>query len=1016
MVTKITTECMTKKREFAEDMTTEKYINIVGARVNNLKNISLKIPRGKLVVISGLSGSGKSSLAFDTLFAEGQRRYAESLSAFARQFLGRMSKPAVDKIEGIPPAIAIEQKVNSRNPRSTVGTNTEIYDYLRLLFAKIGRTYSPVSGREVKCENVQDVLGYMKEMFFKFANGSTDNRVIDASEVTEVSEASNVSESAATMSASLNISKSVDKENRAVFYVIAPFGWGKLSDTHTEKLLELKEQGFARLFDLTAKKMVKVDAVLGNVEEHRSHDLQILVDRFLDMEDEARVVDSVETAFNVGGERMMVVISQGDRLIEREFSQVFEADGMRFEKLNELMFSFNNPIGACPVCGGYGSIVGIDESLVIPNQSLSLYEDAVACWRGETMKQLKREFIMAAPRTGFPVHKPYAELTKEQKRLLWEGAPGVCGINEFFKFVEANKYKIQYKYMLARYSGKTLCPECEGTRLRKETRYVKIGGKNMGEMLAMSVTTLLKFFKELRLEPYEAKVGERAIKEIVQRLSYIENVGLGYLTLSRQAKTLSGGESQRINLVSSLGSSLVGSLYILDEPSIGLHPHDTHRLIKVIKGLRDLGNSVVIVEHDAEIIRSADQLVDIGPYAGVHGGEVVYQGPVLLPDKLSGEYSNEQLKRVSEGSPYNSLTLDYLSGRKKIEIPAKKRGWCKAVEIVGAMENNLKNIDVKFPIGVITAVTGVSGSGKSSLVGDILYPALARHFQQFGEKPGAFKDLRGDLAMLGGVEFVDQNPIGKSSRSNPVTYLKIYDDIRKLFSDQPYAKMNGYGNSYFSFNIEGGRCPQCLGDGYITVPMQFMADVRMVCDECGGKRFKSDILEVRYQGKNISDVLDMSVEEAISFFGAQKEPVAKRVAQRLQILDDVGLGYVQLGQSSSTLSGGENQRIKLAQFLSADGRQVAGKGGTLFIFDEPTTGLHFHDIKRLLKAFNALVDRGHTIVVVEHNTDIIKACDWVIDLGPDGGDKGGTVCFAGTPENLAKVPGNKTGAALAGSL
>ena len=842
----------------------DKYISIEGARVNNLKNISLRIPRGKMVVISGLSGSGKSSLAFDTLFAEGQRRYAESLSAFARQFLGRMSKPAVDKIEGIPPAIAIEQKVNSRNPRSTVGTNTEIYDYLRLLFAKIGKTYSPVSGREVKCENVQDVLGYMNEMYAS-----------DASNMLETSDASKTG-----------------SEQRAVFYIVAPFGWNELSDTHTEKLLELKEAGFARLFDLTLKRMVKVDAVLAALQDFKSHNLQILIDRFLDMEDEARIEDSVATAFNVGKERMMVVISRGEEFIEREFSQVFEADGMRFEKLNELMFSFNNPIGACPVCGGYGSIVGIDESLVIPNQSLSLYEDAVACWRGETMKQLKKEFIMAAPKLGFPVHKPYAELTKEQKRVLWDGAPGVCGINEFFKFVEANKYKIQYKYMLARYSGKTLCPECEGTRLRKETRYVKIGGKNIGEMLAMSVTSLLKFFKELELEPYEAKVGERAIKEIVQRLSYIENVGLGYLTLSRQAKTLSGGESQRINLVSSLGSSLVGSLYILDEPSIGLHPHDTHRLIKVIKGLRDLGNSVVIVEHDAEIIKSADQLVDIGPYAGVHGGEVVYQGPVLLPDNKDKTYSKEQLAKVVEGSPYKSLTLDYLCGRKRIEIPEKKRGWSRYVEIVGAMENNLKNIDVKFPIGVITAVTGVSGSGKSSLVGDILYPALARHFQQFGEKPGAFKELRGDLNLLGGVEFVDQNPIGKSSRSNPVTYLKIYDDIRKLFSDQPYAKMNGYGNSFFSFNIDGGRCPQCLGEGYITVPMQFMADVRMVCDECGGKRFKADILEVRYQGKNINDVLNMSVDEAIEFFGSQKESTAKRVAQRLQILSDVGLGYV----------------------------------------------------------------------------------------------------------------------------
>ena len=937
----------------------KEYIYIKGARANNLKGIDLRIPRGKLVVVSGLSGSGKSSLAFDTLFAEGQRRFAESLSSFARQFLGRMQKPAVDKIEGIPPAIAIEQKVNTRNPRSTVGTTTEIYDYLRLLYAKIGRTYSPVTGEEVKCHTANDVV----EFIGNIKNDGPDN---------------------------------------ITAYILSEIEWLG-NGNKVEKLLSIKDAGYARLFSAD-KGMVRVDNVLQDVEGFAGDRLYIMVDRYLSGggklsdEDVTRLLDSVQIAFNEGKGRLVVALQagRGGSVQMQEFSNVFEADGMRFEKPTELMFSYNNPIGACPVCGGYGSMIGIDESLVVPNASLSVYEGAIACWRGEVMGKFLNEFIMCAHKFDFPIHKPYAELTKEQKKLLWCGNSHFTGITPFFKMVEEMRYKIQYKYLLARYSGKTVCRECEGSRLRKETNYVKIGGKTITELMDMSITSLNRFFKELELEPYDGAVAERAIKEICSRLSYIENVGLGYLTLSRHANTLSGGESQRINLVSSLGSSLVGSLYILDEPSIGLHQRDTGRLINVIKDLRDLGNTVLIVEHDEEIIRSADELIDIGPYAGINGGEVVYQGGVEegIKAALKG-------RKKGDTSSSGSLTIDYLSGIKKIDFHSRKRAWKHYVEICGAMEHNLKNISVKFPLGVMTAVTGVSGSGKSTLIGDTLYPALARHFQQFGLKPGAFKELKGDLDKIAGVEFVDQNPIGKSSRSNPVTYLKIYDDIRKLYSEQQFAKVNGFGHSHFSFNIDGGRCPQCLGEGFITIPMQFMADIKMVCEECGGKRFKPAVLEVKYQGKSINEVLDMSVEEAIAFFVGQKEALAKRIAQKLQILDDVGLGYVQLGQSSSSLSGGESQRVKLAQFLS---KENGGKGGvagpTLFIFDEPTTGLHFHDIKKLLAAFNALVDKGHTIIVVEHNPDVIKAADWEIELGPDGGDAGGHICYEGVPRSI----------------
>ena len=911
------------------------YISIEGARVNNLKNISLKIPRDKLVVISGLSGSGKSSLAFETLFAEGQRRFAESLSSFARQFLGRMSKPAVDKIEGIPPAIAIEQKVNTRNPRSTVGTNTEIYDYLRLLYARIGRTYSPVSGLEVKREQVADVVKYIGD-------------------------------------------------RSGAIYILAPIGWEK-SEMRTERLLSLKDAGYSRLFDNGA--VVRIDQVLQNMDSYSEKLLYLLVDRFMMPEETVRIQDSVQSAFNEGEGHMKVVcVTTGEdgqkSSEERAFSNIFEADGIIFEEPTELMFSYNNPIGACPVCGGYGSIIGIDESLVIPNPSLSVYEGAVACWRGEIMGKYLKALVMSASKFGFPIHRPYAQLTREEKDILWNGNRYFEGINDFFAMVESQKYKIQYKYMLARYSGKTTCRECNGSRLRRETQYVKIAGKSISELMDMSVNALYDFFCNLELEEYEQKIAERAVKEICSRLQYIKDVGLGYLTLSRRSNTLSGGESQRINLVSSLGSSLVGSMYILDEPSIGLHPRDTEKLIAVINKLKELGNTVVIVEHDGEIISSADHLIDIGPYAGVHGGEVVYEGSVA-----------DGLKKAGTGS----LTLDYLAGLRKMPYVGKERKWSHSITLKGCMEHNLKGIDAEFPLNVLTVVTGVSGSGKSSLVGDTLHPALNRHFNQFTGKIGAFKELCGDVDKIGAIEYIDQNPIGKSSRSNPVTYLKIYDDIRKLFSEQPYAKMNGYGHSHFPFNIDGGRCPQCLGDGFITIPMQFMADATMVCEECGGKRFKPDILEVRYKEKNINDILSMSVEEAIAFFGSQKEPIAKKISERLKVLDEVGLGYIQLGQSSSSLSGGESQRIKLAQFLSKD----AGEN-ILFIFDEPTTGLHFHDISKLLKAFDSLIEKGHTIVVVEHNIDVIKSADWIIDMGPDGGDDGGEIVFTGTPQQLAK--------------
>ena len=924
----------------------EEYITIEGARVNNLKNISLKIPRGKLTVITGLSGSGKSSLAFETLFAEGQRRFAESLSSFARQFLGRMSKPAVDKIEGIPPAIAISQKVNTSNPRSTVGTTTEIYDYLRVLYAKIGRTFSPISGKEVKCENVNDVLVHILSQ-------------------------------------------------KGKIYIICPIS-GK-QENEVEQLLNLSESGFSRLYNMADKSIVRIENVLKEHAKYNNNELYLLIDRFIidngeqnkDEEQITAIQDSIQTAFNQGKGYLKIVCELPDRNCSvRDFSNIFESDGILFEQPTELMFSYNNPLGACPACKGLGIKTGIDESLVIPNSSLSVYEGAIACWRGEVMGQFQKQLIMNAPKFGFPIHKPYAQLTQAQKDLLWNGNRYFTGINGFFDMVESMKYKVQYKYMLARYSGKTLCKACHGSRLKKETEYVKIGGKSIGELMDMSIDRLYDFFQGLQLEEYEQKIAKRAIMEITGRLRYIKAVGLGYLTLSRYSNTLSGGESQRISLVSSLGNSLIGSLYILDEPSIGLHKRDTKRLIEVVENLRDLGNTVIIVEHDAEIISAADYLIDIGPLAGVNGGEIVYCGTV-----------QEGIKRAAQAAAAGkestgSLTLDYLGGLKKMPYKKRPRSWKNSIVISGCMEHNLKNIAAEFPLGILTVVTGVSGSGKSTLVGDTLYPALLRHFNMSGNKPGAYKELSGNLNTLSSVVYIDQNPIGKSARSNPVTYLKIYDDIRKIFSDQPYAKLNGYGHSHFSFNIDGGRCPQCLGEGTITVPMQFMADVTVVCDECGGKRFKPDILEVRYHGKNINDILNMSVDEAIEFFASQNESGAKRVAQKLKVLESVGLGYVQLGQSSSTLSGGESQRIKLASFLSKE-----NNGHTLFIFDEPTTGLHFHDIEKLLKAFDALIERGNSIIVVEHNQDIINNADHIIELGPEGGENGGTIIYAGAPSH-----------------
>ena len=947
-------------------MTDEGKIIIRRAKVNNLKDVTVEIPRGKFVVITGVSGSGKSSLAFDTLFAEGQRRFAESLSSYARQFLGRMSKPDVELIEGIPPAIAIEQKVNTRNPRSTIATSTEIYDYLRMIYARIGRTYSPITGEEVKCHTVNDVMAYIFE------------------------------------------------DPTSICYILSDMKWSSREDK-VELMLQLKEEGYTRFF---TDKVIRIEEVMKRAEKgDYPSGLYLLVDRVRgpkkDDEDlHTRLHSSIEIAFEKGDGIVLVRReipgqagndhkttgndhdASGNEGVEvRSFISRFEADGMTFEKPDEYLFSFNSPLGACPVCGGLGKIIGISEDLVVPDKSRTIYDGAIACWRGDKMGWFKDQLVKNAARHNIPIFEPYCNLSQEVRDIIWKGYAGpteeesIIGLNEFFKWVESNRYKIQYKYMLGRYSGKTVCQECGGSRLRKEALYVKVGGKNIHELLCMNVTDLLEFLENIQLDEHDSKIASKAIDEIKSRLRYIQDVGLGYLTLNRTSNTLSGGESQRINLVTALGSSLVGSLYILDEPSIGLHPRDTERLISVLKKLRDIGNTVVVVEHDEEIMRAADLLIDIGPKAGVYGGEIVYHG--VFGDHVSPEEHDK------------SLTLQYLAGERD-RYRRVKRTWDYSITVEGAMEHNLKDINVTFPLGVLTVVTGVSGSGKSSLVGDILYPAVYRHINQSGAAPGTFRGLSGNLDRITQVEYVDQNPIGKSSRSNAVTYLKVYDDIRKLLSDQQYAKMNGYTPSHFSFNIDGGRCPECQGEGFVKIGMQFMADVSMVCEACGGRRFKPDILEVKYKEKNIDDILNMSVDEAISFFGSQDDPTAKRIAERLQPLVDVGLSYIKLGQSSSTLSGGESQRVKLAYFLSLNdtATKPSKQQRILFIFDEPTTGLHFYDVEKLLKSFDALLAKGHTIVVVEHNLDVVRAADWVIDLGPEAGDEGGNLVYAGTPEKI----------------
>ncbi len=922
-------------------MSESKSVSIKGAKVNNLKNIDVEIPRNKLVVITGLSGSGKSSLAFDTLYAEGQRRYVESLSSYARQFLGRMSKPECDFIKGIPPAIAIEQKVISRNPRSTVGTSTEIYEYLRLLFARIGKTYSPISGQLVKKDSPEDIVNCM----LSYPKGTRYTVLTPI----------------------------ISREGRTI----------------SEQLEMDFKQGFTRL---------EVDGEMVRIEDYtydESDKVYLLVDRMScdDSKDAiSRLTDSAETAMYEGDGTCLLRFYQPDgesRL--HAFSTKFEADGILFEEPNDQMFSFNSPIGACPVCEGFGNVIGIDEHLVIPNRALSVYDGAVLCWRGEKMGEWLTEFLREAPNHDFPIFTPYYELTQAQKDYLWHGPRDKVCIDSFFKMLEENQYKIQYRVMLARYRGKTTCPACHGSRLKETASYIKVGGKNILELVEMPVYQLREFFRTLELSEHDTLIAARLLNEIKSRLSFLDDVGLGYLTLNRMSNTLSGGESQRINLATSLGSSLVGSLYILDEPSIGLHSRDTDRLIKVLRQLQQLGNTVVVVEHDEEIIRAADYIIDIGPDAGRLGGEIVYQG---------------NMNDLHKGS--NSHTVKYLLGEESIDQPPTHRSWNNYIEVKGARENNLKGIDVRFPLNVMTVVTGVSGSGKSTLVRDIFYKALKREYSEATDRPGEFIALEGDIKQVSNIEFVDQNPIGKSSRSNPVTYVKAYDEIRKLFAEQPLAKQMGYTAGYFSFNSEGGRCEECKGEGTVTVEMQFMADLVLECESCHGKRFKNDTLEVKFEGKNIFDILEMTVNQAIEFFTAHNQ---KKIVKKLLPLQSVGLGYLKLGQSSSTLSGGESQRVKLAYFLSLEKIQP-----TIFVFDEPTTGLHFHDIKKLLAVFHALIERGHTLIIIEHNMDVIKCADYIIDLGPEGGEMGGNLVIAGTPEEVAQCAASYTGQFLAEKL
>ena len=934
---------------------TDAFIEIKGARVNNLKNISLKIPRNKLIVITGVSGSGKSSLAFDTLYAEGQRRYVESLSSYTRQFLGRMSKPECDFIKGLPPAIAIEQKVIARNPRSTVGTSTEIYEYLRLLYARIGRTFSPISGQEVKRHSTEDVLRCTQQ----FGEGTK-------------------------------------------FVILAPFH--VIEGRNLHKQMEMyNQEGYSRIYidgDFT-----RIEDWLESHDENAvsNGDIWLVISRLSvsnEKDDISRLTDSAETAFYEGDGNLRLMFLPSHQTFD--FSTRFEADGIKFEEPNDNMFSFNSPLGACPTCEGFGSVIGIDEKLVIPNTALSVYDGCVQCWHGDKMGEWQKEFIRRASKDKFPIFKPYYDLTREEKDELWHGLKSeknadihdrIC-IDTFFQMVKENQYKIQYRVMLSRYRGKTTCPDCHGTRLKKEATYVKINGMSITDLVEMPVANLEKWFLDLQLDEHDADVAKRLLTEIRNRLHFLVEVGLGYLTLNRPSNTLSGGESQRINLTTSLGSSLVGSLYILDEPSIGMHSRDTERLIHVLKELQSLGNTVIIVEHDEDMMRAADYIIDIGPNAGRLGGEIVYQG------------STEEIQDIKDKEALNekypdSYTIKYLTGTETIDIPSSRRKWNKSIKITGARMNNLKGIDVEFPLNVLTVVTGVSGSGKSSLIKGILYPALKRHLDEVADAPGEYVSLEGDWKDIKHVELVDQNPIGKSTRSNPATYVKAYDAIRTLFAEQPLSKQLGFTAQYFSFNADGGRCEECKGAGVITVEMQFMADLVLECEACHGQRFKHDILEVRFHGKNINDVLNMTVSEAIDFFGEHKQ---KTIVNRLKPLDDVGLGYIKLGQSSSTLSGGENQRVKLAYYIGQEKVEP-----TLFIFDEPTTGLHFHDIKKLLAAFNSLIERGHSIIVVEHNMDVIKCSDYIVDLGPEGGDKGGNLVAKGTPEQIVACKTSYTG-------
>ena len=915
-------------------------IYIKGARVNNLKNIDVEIPRNKFIVITGLSGSGKSSLAFDTLYAEGQRRYVESLSSYARQFMGKMSKPECDYIKGLPPAIAIEQKVNTRNPRSTVGTSTEIYDYLRLLYGRIGKTISPISGTEVKKHTIEDVI-------------STIGKYDEGTRIA----------------------------------VVAPICLPEKRKFATQLEVLLKG-GYSRL--LKGNEFILIEDIINNCDIANAQDYKLVIDRLAlakEGDELSRFAESIETAFFEGNDECHIYVWHDGNVICHEFSKKFEADGITFSEPNDQMFNFNNPYGACPRCEGFGRTIGIDEALVVPNPTLSIYDDAIMCWRGEKMSEWKRHLIHLAPQLKFPIHRPYCDLSDEEKDILWHGSGEFRGIDGFFKMVEENQYKIQYRVMLARYRGKTICPECHGNRLRQEASYVKVDGLSISDIVKMPITDLAQWFDNLKLNNHDTQIAKRLLTEIRNRLEFLIDVGLGYLTLDRLSSTLSGGESQRINLATSLGSSLVGSLYILDEPSIGLHSRDTKQLIGVLRKLQRIGNTVVVVEHDEEIMRAADYIIDVGPDAGRLGGEIIYQGDI------------DNLQKAS-----NSYTLQYLNGEKFIPLPRHRRRWNSYIEVLGARQHNLKNIDVKFPLGVLTVVTGVSGSGKSTLVRDILYRAMVRHLGDAGDAPGAFHELKGDMSRITSIEFVDQNPIGKSSRSNPATYLKAYDEIRKLFADQQSAKQMGFSPAHFSFNAEGGRCEECKGDGTITIEMQFMADITIPCEACHGERFKRDVLDIEYRSKNINDILNMTVNQAIEFFSETTGSSERKIANRLRPLQDVGLGYIKLGQSSSTLSGGENQRVKLAYFLANEKPQP-----TMFIFDEPTTGLHFHDINTLMNSFDRLISQGHTVIIIEHNMDVIKCADHVIDIGPEGGEAGGNIVITGTPEEVAKCTKSHTG-------